>query len=119
MVNSKSKGSQFELKILRQCKLVWPEAHRSIGSGSAKDESGDIFAGPFCIECKHHKHFTDGQIEGFWKKINAEAKEQGKKPLLVYKENRRKALVMFWERINGHLWRRMMFWDEFWPGGGV
>lgn len=108
---SKQKGGSFELEVLRDLREILL-AYRSIGSGNAKDESGDILTKCFCIECKFHKKLTDKQILTFWKKIVDEAIEQGKEPILIYKENNKEPRVMFFDKFRGT--RRIEMWYSTW-----
>jgi Holliday junction resolvase len=109
---SKAKGGQFELKVLRDLRQILDTAYRSIGSGNAGDESGDILTRCFCIECKFHKTLSDGQINKFWDKIVEEATEQDKEPILIYKENRREPRVMFFD-VYRNTQRIIMLYDEW------
>lgn len=114
MVQSKSKGNQFENKILKQLKEIDPMAHKTLGSGNTKDDQGDIAFFNNLVECKHHKNISKSQIDNWWIKIVSEADEHrhNKHPLLVFKENHKPAMVMFWmHRKNGV--RHLMYWDEF------
>lgn len=110
MVKPKAKGSKFENEILKQCREIYPDTHKTLGSGSTDKDQGDLIFMQYCIECKHHKDFTDAILEGFWTKIQKEAEQRGKIPLLLYKTNRRKPIVMFKMKPGV---RAMMYWDEF------
>jgi Holliday junction resolvase len=110
---SKAKGGSFENVILRQLRKVYPDAYKTIGSGNASDDKGDIIFKHYCIECKHHCDFTDGIIDKFWEKIIKEAETHNKQPALVYKTNRRKPLVMFNNYVKGRPIRVMMYFDEW------
>lgn len=111
MVKSKQKGNAFENKILKELRTIDPMSHRTIGSGNSKDDKGDIAFRNYLIELKHHKSFTDGEIEKYWQKIKKEARAANKYPLLIYKENRRKTLVMM-DCLPG-IGRVIMLYDEW------
>lgn len=101
-MTGKDKGNRFELKMLRMLRKIWPDLHRTIGSGSAKDESGDAISDtcPYMFEFKHHKRLSERQIHTFFDKIEKQTKtinkQNGKnrKPVLIYKENNRPIMVM-------------------------
>jgi len=112
MVKGKDKGNKWELEVLRDLKKIDNMAHRSIGSGNAKDESGDIFFGPYMIECKHHKKIGATQVRRWWKKIAAESFGTDFEPLLVMKENWREPLVCYKEGdlYTFHYYKDWMRW---------
>jgi hypothetical protein len=97
MVNGKHKGSAFENKVLKEIREVVEIAYKSLGSGNTKDEKGDIITRCFMIECKHHRTFTDRELDKYWVKLTKEAAVEKKEPILIFKENRREALVMFYD----------------------
>lgn len=107
---SKSKGSGFENELFRDLRSIMP-AYKSIGSGNGLD-SGDILTNEYCIEAKFHKALTDGQIDKFWLKVVAEAEENKRQPVLIYKENRKRPIVMFFDYVRGTR-RVLMFYDEW------
>lgn len=96
---SKQKGNKMENEVFRDIRNIM-DCYKSIGSGNGLD-SGDLLTNCFCIEIKHHKTLTDGQINNFWVKIVDEAAENNKEPILIYKENRREPLVMFFDQYRG------------------
>ena len=98
MVKSKDKGNKFENEMFRELKQTLQECRKTLGSGSAKDESGDILSLRYCIECKHHKVIEENQINSWWKKITKEARDLNKIPVLIYKANRRPIMVQTWVR---------------------
>ena len=73
---------------------------------------GDILTDEYCIEAKFHKSLTDGQLDKFWLKIVAEAEENKRQPVLIYKENRKRPIVMFFDYLRGTR-RVLMFYDEW------
>jgi Holliday junction resolvase len=107
---SKAKGNLFENDILRTLRTIHPDTYKTLGSGNSKDDKGDIIFQQYCIECKHHKDFSDGLIDSFWEKIIEEAKTHNKQPALIYKTNRRRPIVML---LNEFGYRYMMYFDEW------
>jgi hypothetical protein len=97
MVNGKHKGGNFENKVLKDLRGVVEIAYKSLGSGNTSDEKGDIVTRRFMIECKHHRTFTDGEIDKYWIKLITEAEKEKKEPILIAKENRKDAVVYFWD----------------------
>lgn len=112
MVSSKGKGNRYENIILKQLKVLEPMTHKTLGSGNSKDDKGDIRFPGLLIEVKHHKKFSKGLLDKFWVKIVEEAKAEGIEPLLLYKENFKPAMVMFYADKE-HTVRHMMYWDEY------
>ena len=110
MVMSKAKGNLFENDLMKQCRTVNKDSYRTIGSGNSSDDKGDIIFGDYMIEAKHHKDFTDAELEGYFKKVEKEAQDFGKIPLVVFKVNRRKAKVMFKLSDGRFAW---MNWSDF------
>lgn len=106
----KAKGNFWENIIFRDLRDIMP-AYKSIGSGNGLD-SGDILTDEYCIEAKFHKSLTDGQLDKFWLKIVAEAEENKRQPVLIYKENRKRPIVMFFDYLRGTR-RVLMFYDEW------
>lgn len=116
--NAKHKGSAFESRIMRQLREIYPDAHRSMGSGCSNvaDDKGDVVAGRFMVECKHHAHFTRNELNKYWLKIVEEAAAAKKEPLLVFKENRCDDMVMLFVNDDSCMCddrRMLMYWDEF------
>jgi hypothetical protein len=102
--------------VLRECRTIHPMSHKTIGSGNAADDQGDIaFGTEFLIECKFHKKLTRKQVQTFFMKIEDEAERRSRIPLLVFKENNRDAMVMFRTNLLGHVDDRLalMYWDDF------
>ncbi len=111
-MNPKDKGNRFELKMLRKLREIWPDLHRTIGSGSAKDESADAKSNtcPYLFEFKHHKRLSKKQLHDFFDKVCDEAKEHKKVPVLIYKENNRPIIVV----TEDMLWfLKMLFFDDW------
>lgn len=108
--SSKAKGSKFECELLKQCREVNPDTFRTTGSGAVDYDQGDLIFGPYLIEAKHHKDFTDGLLEKFFLKAEEEATNRGKIPLLVFKKNRRKTQVMFRNKTYNYMF---VYWDDF------
>lgn len=112
----KAKGNKFENDVLRQCRAIDRMSYKTLGSGNAKDDKGDIVFKNYLIECKHEKDFTDGKLAKYFKKVSEEAFDRSKesffgcKPLLVFKTNRRRPMVMF-TFTNSH--PIFMYWDDF------
>ena len=109
----KAKGNKFENEVLRQCRAIYPGSYKTLGSGNAKDDKGDLVFGKYLIECKHMKDFTDGDLSRFFAKVKSEADgrlEFGWIPLVVFKKNRRRPMVMF-TFTNPH--PLFMYWDDF------
>ena len=97
---AKAKGNLAENNMLRLFRTILPDSYKTLGSGNAKDDKGDIIFGPFCDECKHHKSFSKSEIDKYWVKIVEEAKSHKKEPLLVCKENNKEAVVYFYSHID-------------------
>jgi hypothetical protein len=107
----KAKGNKFENEVLRQCREILPTSYKTLGSGNAKDDKADIVFGKYLIECKHEKDFTDGKLAKYFAKVTSEANERGNCiPLLIFKTNRRRPMVMF-TFTNPH--PIFMYWDDF------
>jgi hypothetical protein len=112
---SKAKGNSFESVVMREMRKLFPQSHRSMGSGCSndKDDKGDVVAGPYMIECKFHKSFTQKELQGYWLKINREAQAAQKEPLLVYKENNKEPMVMLYINCMVDDRRAIMYFSEF------
>lgn len=87
MVIGKQKGNSFEGKIWKDLKKIFEYSHRTIGSGTVKEDKGDINFREYLVECKHYKKVTQTMIDDWWKKICSESKKENKYPLLIYREN--------------------------------
>jgi hypothetical protein len=93
MVVGKQKGNSFENKIYRELKQIWPTTKKTLGSGSAKDEGGDIVAGPFLIDTKHIASVSKNQLYDMLDKIYSDKEKFSKDdkdfhgliPILLYK----------------------------------
>lgn len=104
-INSRSKGSDFELKIAKKLSTWWGEDfHRtpmSGGLGWSKDSrvSGDIVVPsdslfPYSIECKKREEWTleqflkgKGEIDDWWNQCARDGKKVEKIPLLIFSKN--------------------------------
>ena len=97
-MSSKSKGNRFELKMLRKLRELWPDLHRTIGSGSAKDESADAIGVvcPYLFEFKHRKRINKKDIDRFFSKLRQDVINEDieKRPILIYKEDFRPVMVV-------------------------
>ena len=49
------KGHDFERKIARRFRELFPESKRGFQTRGGTAEEPDVIAGPFAIECKHGK----------------------------------------------------------------
>ena len=105
---SKAKGTAFENKVKKilsdHFKLKF---ERVPLSGALEYLKGDIWVPEkfnefeYCIECKHYKELNfnnlltakSNDIWDFWSQANEEAKVMKKKPLLIFKWDRRKNLL--------------------------
>jgi len=105
-INSRTKGSEYELRISKILAEWYQEDfHRVPSSGGlrwGKDNrvSGDIIAQegstfPFSIECKKREDWTFeqllkgvGEVESWWAQCIRDASNVDKKPLLIFSKNR-------------------------------
>lgn len=105
MVDSREKGKRAEYQvrdILRKhTGLNWERVPGSGGFSASHGLKGDIYVPGedelFCIEVKHYKDETlnslllknpDNQLAKFWAQTRREAKQVGKRPLLIFKKDR-------------------------------
>jgi hypothetical protein len=110
----KAKGNKFENDVLRQCRKIAPESYKTLGSGNSKDDKGDIVFKNWLIECKHMKDLTDGDLCKFFAKVSHEASQREDfHPLLVFKKNRRRTMVMFRFLNIEDAHPAFMYWDDF------
>lgn len=105
-INSKAKGSSYELKIAKILSAWWDEEfHRTPMSGGLHWKSdnrvvGDIVTPPdslfpFVVECKKREEFTfeqilkgTGDVEKWWKQCTGDCKRSGGlKPMLIFSKN--------------------------------
>jgi hypothetical protein len=107
----KAKGNKFENEILMQCKEIDPKAHKTLGSGNSDKDKGDIVFLHFLIECKHMKDYTDTTLHNFFRKVKQEAEDRGMWPLLVFRRNHRRTMVMWEDALTDN--SLFMYWDEF------
>ena len=92
----KRKGAKFELFVYDKLKPVIPDLERLSGSGNRVVDKGDLRSKQvgILIECKHHRRVTDGDIARWFEKVAEEAKLQGLRPVLIFKENYGETLVV-------------------------
>ena len=109
---SKSKGSNFELKIAKQLTTWWGATfHRVPGSGSLHWGSDNRVAGdivppqgldfPFVVECKKHEGWTldnvllnTGEPKTWWAQVVTDSRRVKQVPMLIFSRNRAKEYVM-------------------------
>lgn len=113
MVIGIHKGNKFELMIYKDLRTISDKCKRTIGSGSS-DEPGDIIFNHYVIECKHLKVVRWVMLTKFWKKLNAQCREEVKgfygksavglmkEPVIVFRQNREPVMAMFLTKVNGH-----------------
>lgn len=114
MVDSRDKGARAETlvkEILKKCtKLNW---ERVPGSGALNEKhqlKGDLYIpgekNLFCVEVKHYKdsHINHSLITGktpqlieWWGQTIRQAEQINKKPLLIFKHDRSKLFVAFYD----------------------
>lgn len=106
MVNSRQKGATAETAVKKLLDAATGLAfERTPGSGSGKIK-GDLYLPPnncfYCVEIKHYadscfndKIFTSksNNFVQWWTKLVLQAKQMGRKPLLIFKYNRSKHFV--------------------------
>jgi len=112
MVDSRAKGQRAEYQVRNllkeQTKLPWERVPGSGGFGPQHHLKGDIYIPNkdivHCIEVKHYKEDTlnsnifndsESQLEKFWKQTLREATQIQKEPLLVFKKDRGKWIVVY------------------------
>jgi len=114
---AKAKGNAAESVVMRALREFFPDSHRSIGSGNSwhVDDQGDVVAGSYLVEVKHHASFSRPELQRYWLKVIKEAEGAKKFPLLVYKENRKDARVRFFANMTLSLDDRAveMYFDDF------
>jgi hypothetical protein len=104
-INSKHKGSEYELKIAKVLSDWWGEPFRrtpmSGGLHWREDNrvSGDIVTPPdsvfpYNIECKKREEWSfdqlikgTGEIESYWEQCDRDARGIRRKPLLIFSKN--------------------------------
>lgn len=111
MVDPRAKGAKAETVIRdflrKHTGLQW---ERVPGSGALDEKhglKGDLYVpnekNLYCVECKHYAddHFNSSLFSGinpqlmqWWSQTARQAKQVNKKPLLVFKHDRSKLLVM-------------------------
>lgn len=119
VVRGKHKGNMYENKVFRDLKKIDDETTRkTIGSGSAKDEGGDIIFKNYIIDTKHCKRMSKTELNAALDKIYIDAKKflsKSFEPVLIYKEgsknSRRDAIVMY-DLARGNV-RVMEFYDDW------
>jgi Holliday junction resolvase len=107
----KAKGNAYESKIMYRLREIDPNSARTAGSGSSYKDVGDIINfKDRLLECKHHRTFGWAELIKYYKKICSEAKQSGKRPALIYKENYKPDMVM--EEYKGRI-HIVLFEDWF------
>lgn len=104
-INSKKKGSEYELKIAKVLSAYWGEEfHRTPASGGLHWKQDNRVAGdivtppdsvyPWVTECKKREAWTfdqliksTGEIESYWKQVCRDSNETGLRPLLIFSKN--------------------------------
>ncbi len=104
-INSKAKGSEFELKTAKILSSWWGEEfHRTPMSGGLHWKADNRVAGdivtppdsvfPFSVECKKREGWTfdqvlkgTGEVESWWSQCLADAEGVGLKPMLIFAKN--------------------------------
>lgn len=117
MVNSKSKGSEYERKVAKILGSWWGEEfHRTPMSGGLhwhEDNrvSGDIVTPPgslypFTTECKKREGWSfeqilkgTGEVEEWWKQSTGDSKRVGLLPLVVFAKNFSPNYMMLTESV--------------------
>jgi hypothetical protein len=95
----KSKGNLFENEVYRQLKKYG--ARKTIGSGSAKDESGDIEFKNYIIDTKHRKDFSFTILKEMLDKHTEKVRKvygDSSIPVIVFKKNYWKPIVAFYSK---------------------
>jgi hypothetical protein len=96
-INSRNKGASFERKIASELNgWLGTNCRRRISqyqSGGSDLEfigegKADDFMRQFSIECKNYQRITDATRNNHWKQAIRQAFEEGKQPLLIFKESR-------------------------------
>lgn len=104
-INSKQKGSGYELKIAKLLSSWWDEDfHRTPMSGGLHWKADNRVAGdivtppgslfPFSIECKKREEWKfdhlikgTGEIEDYWKQCVGDSDRVGLRPMLIFSKN--------------------------------
>lgn len=104
-INSKAKGSSYELKVAKILSQWWGEEfHRTPMSGGLHWKADNRVAGdivtppdslfPFSVECKKREEFTfeqilkgTGDVEKWWKQCIGDCKRVSMKPMLIFSKN--------------------------------
>ena len=106
------KGRAFERDTIKQLRDLGFEANDTFGSGSG-EEKGDVLFEKYMVECKFHRELSDKQVDAFWVKLTKEAEDAELSPLLLFKTNNHRPVVMYWDECTKSLSRRMAYWDEW------
>lgn len=90
---SRRKGHDFERRIVRCIKHLWPSAKRGFQSREGANEQCDVEGTPFHIECKRHKKVNVAkEMDGAMEK----RPESDTRPLaLVHQDDYGRILVTF------------------------
>ena len=104
-INSKAKGSEFELKTAKILSSWWGEDfHRTPMSGGLHWKADNRVAGdivtppdsvfPFSVECKKREGWTfdqvlkgTGEIEDWWSQCMADSTRVNLKPMVIFAKN--------------------------------
>ena len=93
MVNSRTKGSSFELQLARELQLELNISFRRDLEQYRASEHGDLIPSndsfPFLIEAKRYSKGAVGGSAAWWDQAVAAARRADKLPCLVYKYDRK------------------------------
>lgn len=93
MVNSRTKGSSFELQLARELQLELNISFRRDLEQYRASEHGDLIPSnnnfPFLIEAKRYSKGAVGGSAAWWDQAVAAARRAHKLPCLVYKYDRK------------------------------
>ena len=93
MVNSRTKGSSFELQLARELQLELGISFKRDLEQYRESEHGDLIPSdesfPFLIEAKRYSKGAVGGSAAWWDQADAAAKRADKLPCLVYKYDRK------------------------------
>lgn len=115
MINSRAKGKSAEREVILKLKELLPsELTSELSRNLEQTRNGghDIVGLPgWAIEVKRYAKVTPADMTGFWEQATEQARKDGSRPALAYREDRRDwRVVVRSDDVNGESRGEELMW---------
>jgi hypothetical protein len=88
-INSRAKGKSGEREVIRELKLWLPTLEFERNLEQTRNGGHDILGLPgWALEVKRYARVTQSDLKGFWQQTIDQARKDGARPALAYREDR-------------------------------